>query len=75
MSTKYFNWDGGARAALKGLVYVDSKSQVEHQIFRSATLAVQGWNGLSIVDRAAIIAKLTAAGWIEGEQSKPDKPA
>jgi hypothetical protein len=71
MSTKFFHFDGGASGAVQGMTYIEGAS-VEYGIQNRPLLAIQGWHGITAGQRTALIAKLTAAGWIEGEQSKPD---
>jgi hypothetical protein len=53
------------------MTYIEGAS-VEYGIQNRPLLAIQGWHGITAGKRTALIAKLTAAGWIEGEQSKPD---
>jgi len=71
VSTKYFHWDGGVKASVLGKFYKEG-APVEVVMFDQPLVAVQGWNGISEVDRATIITALAKDGWIEGEQSKPD---
>ena len=71
MSTKFFNWNGGAAAGVAGLVYPEG-APVEIQVLRGPILAVQAWHALTQAQRLVIINRLTTAGWVEGEQSKPD---
>ena len=71
MSTKYFEWGGGATVTTPGDKYSDG-NPVEFQFSGMPRLAVQGWHNVPAGTRTAIIARLTAGGWIEGEQSKPD---
>jgi hypothetical protein len=71
MSTKYFEWGGNVTVANPGDRYSDG-NPVEWQFSGLPTLAVQGWHNVPKGTRTAITLRLTAAGWIEGEQSKPD---
>jgi len=75
MSTKYFAWDGGAEAAIATLNYSVKAggNPVEGQHHNQPVFAVQGWHALSDVDRAIIVARFTAAGWVELPESKPDQ--
>jgi len=71
MSTKYFNWNGDAAAGVAGLKYPEG-APVVVQVLRAPILAVQAWHALTQAQRQVIISRLTTAGWVEGEQSKPD---
>ena len=71
MSTKYFEWGGGVKVTTPGDDYSDG-NPIEFQFSRMPRLAIQGWHNVPAGKRIAIIARLSAAGWIEGEQSKPD---
>ena len=71
MSTKHFHWHGDAAKALEGERYLEG-APIEYVIFDQPLLAIQAWHGLTAARRTAITARLVAAGWIEGEQSKPD---
>jgi len=71
MSTKYFHWDGDVPGTFAGMNYMDGKP-VEHQLHGAPMFAIQGWHNVKQGDRQQIIVRLTTAGWVEGEQSKPD---
>ena len=71
MSTKFFEWGGNAAVTQPGDDYSDG-NPVEFQFSGMPTLAVQGWHNVPIGTRTAIVARLVAAGWTEGGQSKPD---
>jgi len=71
MSTKFFYWDGGAKTVIAGLVYKEG-APVEYQIQGQPVLAIQAWHGISDLAKSTLIAQLSAAGWVEGEQSKSD---
>jgi hypothetical protein len=71
MSTKFFHWDGGVTGAVQGMKYVEG-APVEYAIQGQPGLAIQAWHGIPKGQQIALIARLAAAGWIEGEQSKPD---
>jgi hypothetical protein len=75
MSAKYFHWEGGVSKLLDGEKYAQTHggNPVEFQIHSQPILVVQGWHAISQDQRIALIARLIAAGWIEGEQSKPDE--
>ena len=75
MSTKYFAFEGGATAALATINY-SAKSggnPVEGQHQNQPIYAVMGWHALSDADRATIITRFAAAGWIELSESKPEQ--
>jgi len=71
MSTKYFEWGSGMKVTSSGENYSDG-NPIEFQFSNMPGLAIQGWHNVPVGIRTAIIARLSAAGWIEGEQSKPD---
>ena len=71
MSTKFFYFDGGLAKVLEGEQYKEGAA-LEFVFRDRPTLAIQAWHGLNEFQRAAITARLAAAGWIEGEQSKSD---
>jgi len=71
MSTKYFHFVGGATGAVKGFTYPEG-APVDVVVFKQPMAAVQGWHNIGAGARTAIINRFVAAGWIEGEQSKPD---
>jgi hypothetical protein len=72
MSTKFFYWDGGVADAVAAVTYIEG-APVEYGIQKRPIAAIQGWHGIPAARRIEIIARLIAAGWIEGEQSKPDE--
>jgi len=72
MSTKYFEWGGKVPGLINpGEKYIDG-NPVEFQFSNMPRLAVQGWHNIGEELRAAILVRLTAAGWIDAGQSKPD---
>jgi len=74
MSTKYFHFDAGVANALTALAYKEG-APVEYQFSDALTVAVQAWHAIDAAGRILIIARLTALGFVEGEQSKPDEVA
>lgn len=71
MSTKYFEWGGSAQVTQPGDLYSDG-NPVEFQFSGMPTLAIQGWHNIPQGTRTAITARMTAAGWVDAGQSKPD---
>lgn len=71
MSTKFFEWGGGAEVVRSGERYSDG-NPVEFQFSRMPQLAIQGWHNVPRETRDALIARLVAAGWRDAGQSKPD---
>lgn len=74
MSTKFFVWNGGVQMVQLGDRYSDG-NPVEFQFSKMPQLAIQGWHNVSPATRAAILARLAAAGWTGVGQSKPDEVA
>ena len=71
MSTKFFSLAPGVASAISGRKYTDG-APIEYVMQETLTLAIQGWHNVSVGNRTAITAQLATAGWVEGEQSKPD---
>lgn len=69
MSTKYFHWGRGAQEALENVTYVEG-APVAYSIRNWPVLVIEAWHGIPQGAKTALIARLVADGWIEGEHLK-----
>lgn len=75
MSTKYFRFEGGAAAALAGETYTAKAggNPIEFTIIEAQMLAVLGWHALTDPQRAGIVSRLAAIGYVEDVETKPEQ--